>query len=412
MQINTDSSRRDIRLGTHEVTPYLATLPTDIFPQIFTRLPYRELPLLAQVSKQFAHFSYERMQDEGAQVLAAALPLATLQDWETLLSTLRTASPQIRPDDWNAFLKSVDIAGASRSLVQLLLLAPNVATENATIAVITRNMPLDPLGGQLDPFVRSYSRQTPKGAIHISEQRTDREVLQLAVTGWLAHAFHHAQDQGSQANAHSFGASSDLPGFLAILPNLPPTVFAEALANLGAWHQEHEGIRLGVRKLVDIHLQHFMASEQRHRFNLVFQAPDRKKESWFTMLAMTHGLGPISGNKTYMETLFSEFFTVTSCSEFFTVTSRNSPAQPWREHPPAFARCALIAMALSMAAGKGRSPLGETMVECGFINKHEARRLSKKTGEAGKAGADSTHILAIVDKLMSTSSSRGKCTTS
>ena len=358
----------------HQTRTSIADLPDDILPIIFSKLPGQDVRLLPLLSSRFQRLSEPAIQAMAASMLHAALPLTTPADWEKLSRVLKMHAHHITLDNWKGFLGAVADAGGSTVLVQLLLLAPSVGAGDADIVRFTGDMPLQ-LDQQDLPFLKELNATRRIGnssSIQVVSNTAGNQLAQKMIASGLAHQFRFEGKRGNSSAGDQ--APSCMPAgrttLAAALEQLTPLEFAGALWHAGAWDQRDAGINAWIRGMVGAHLKKCAGSQEIAKLNLRCYISDpERKAPWFEMLAATGELGPAPGARPYLGTLFSQFF------EYAT---RDNPAIPWREQVPAFARCALIAMASETPAGKGEFSFSKTLVKCGFITRKEAQDFVRK----------------------------------
>jgi hypothetical protein len=122
---------------------YMAALPDDILPNIFSRLPAPEVFALSAVSKQFLRCSRPAIRDWAMRELAATTegPFGE-QHWKVLLDVMRNGLSHIGPEEWQAWLQAAESKDQTESkdpnivLIQMARLAPCVSGEVDSLVLV------------------------------------------------------------------------------------------------------------------------------------------------------------------------------------------------------------------------------------------------------------------------------------
>jgi hypothetical protein len=101
----------------------LMTLPSDVLPNIFSRMPVSDLFASANVSKQVQHVTQALLPEATGRELHA-LTLDEPRDFEDRLAVLlRVGGHHITDEDWTDFLQAVESSKIYQRLVVVLLLS-------------------------------------------------------------------------------------------------------------------------------------------------------------------------------------------------------------------------------------------------------------------------------------------------
>ncbi len=348
----------------------LASLPEDVLPNIFSRLPDSGLFALPSVCRQFLHATRPVLRDRAARALHEALAFQGEQRWTRVLDVLRKYSAGIEDREWRAFLQTVEAQDqGSAALMQLALLAPAVSKGNASLRQRTQSLPLN-----LDESAIAKFRKLVKGA------QTDPwmgRITGAVIAGRWQQTLVDNRTTGAactqmQRDRHLFRDWSDV---IDQLIKLPLANQMQALPQLASRPNDTLNLWTTFNHFRQTHLLHMAASNvksPRQMLGVVEAA------AYFNMLNSAYGLSQNAGEA---DTLGQKFIK----RDMHLLVSRwlqdGMPVGPWREEASEVALCLFYILGWGRTENTTRAQFGKQLIDAGFITRRECADFNRHVPE-------------------------------
>lgn len=326
----------------HQGSSPLASLPDDVLPNIFSRLPEPELFALPFICKSVQQSTQPILRNWAESELHATLKLEGPQRWDRLLEVLRNGAQHIRPDIWQNFLKAAKGAGLRCGLIQLALLAPDVAKKDAKIRQITESLPLD-----LDePTLEELAQLSADAA----DDPTLEPITTRIIAGGFFHLMHAERERGSNFEAKWFWLEK-------CMRTLDPLQQMDILLQLRPSEQDIESTRLAFDGLLATHLDALLNKEANasHHVNFSCFIRSEANVAYFRMMSTAYTMKHSPQAAPYLESLFLNWLI------------REKRIRPWRENTAELCSCALRVLALTIYRNEDKAPIAGWMVERKFF---------------------------------------------
>ena len=307
----------------HPVSSPLASLPDDVLPNIFSRLPGPELFALPSICRRVLQSTRPIFRDWAASELHATLKLEGPQRWNRLLEVLRNGAQHIAPNAWQNFLKAANDAGLNCKLIQLALLAPDVARKDAGIRQITESLPLD------------LDKPTLEALAQLAADAADDPMLEPITTRIIAGGFFHLM-HAERERVSNFEAK--WLWLEKCMRTLHPFQQMEILLQLRPSEQDCESKKLAFDELLAAHLDALLKNEgsASDPFNFSCFIRSEANVAYFRMMSTAYTMKPSPQVAPYLESLLLNWL----------ISERR--IKPWRDHTAEFCNCALRVLALTI----------------------------------------------------------------
>jgi hypothetical protein len=287
----------------------MVTLPNDVLPNIYSRLPASDFFALARVSKQVQH-SIQALLPEAIGQELRALSLHNSGDFvERLAVLLRLGGHHISNEDWTNFLQAVKSSDIDPRLVVVLLLS--LARQDAAL----RKHP-DTIAISLSP-IYAYRNVDP--------YRNDRSKFATIICVAGMKQLMRVERLGSGNNTKPIQLSNR-PGWkrlVDLFKLLTPVDQASLLLQVKPREADGANITLSFEELVGMHLVDLVASQGFiYLDRLLWKEPGGKRNAYFDILANAYTMARSPEHVTYFQEMDGGTLSVTLGLESWKIHSR------------------------------------------------------------------------------------------
>jgi hypothetical protein len=314
-------SQNAIQSLEHDSTP--VTLPRDVLPNIFSRLPVSDLFAWASVNKQVQHSMQALLAEAAAQELRALCLDKPGDVVERLSVLLRRGGHHVSNEDWTNFLRGFPFIG------QLLFVAllETLARPEAAI----RRHP--------DTIESAHHRVHP-GKFY------DLKFATLHYAAVIKQLM-RVERMGSIDNAKPVQPSTrhDWKQLFDIFRIFSPSAQIELLLHVKPREMDGENSGLAFDELVAIHLDFLAKPDSFADTNrLLWQGPPAKRAAYFDILSNAYKMARAPDQPTYFQEI---------C---LSKTYVGLAPKPWREDTPEHCRFVLRLLAYETRTNLVRNP--------------------------------------------------------